>query len=487
MLIVDEVSIYFTFKQIHASVKGGLFGFDGEDVQVDPQLLFQRLTLAGKNNLEDALKYELSTYPPALFESSDCLNEPQKSNFADAIWAINTHQEAFVPKNAKYVLDGGALLHRIPWTNGSSYRSIIAKNIEYVIKKYGKATVVFDGYIGASTKDMTHRRRAKGKKGVTVSFNMDMCLTVTKEEFLSDGQNKQRFIHFLSQNLETAGCAVVQAQGDADTLIVQKAIESTHEQDTALIGDDTDLLVLSLYHVKETRHNLFFAPEPKKNAKKRVWDIKLIQKDLGLFTCKHILFLHAILGCDTTSRLFGIGKGSILKRIRVNAALKQAADIFATEIASAGEKALVAIYNGKKDDSLNSLRLIRYTEKVAKSFSRVEPKSLPPTSAAAKYHSYRVFFQVCDWKNTECELLAESWGWKITESGYYPIMSDLPPAPEELLQVVRCNCTTDCRSTRCSCQKHDLKCTLACGHCRGSACSNAGIAIVEDDEDIDDY
>ena len=104
------------------------------------------------------------------------------------------------------------------------------------------------------------------------------------------------------------------------------------------------------------------------------------------------------MGCDTTSRLFGIGKGIILKRIKVNAALKQAADVFdkvsasATEIASAGEKALVAIYNGRKNDSLNNLRLIRYSEKVAKSFTRVEPKSLPPTSAAAKYHSYRGFF-----------------------------------------------------------------------------------------------
>ena len=485
----------FSFKRkdqvITLATKSSL-KIDGETVQIDPQLLFQRLTIAGKSDLEDAMKFELCTYPPALFESADYLNEAHKSNLADAIWAVNTSQEVFIPKKAKYVLDGGALLHRIPWTAGSTYRNIIAKYVDYVIKKHGKAAIIFDGYVGASTKDMTHRRRSKGKKGLTVSFSIDMCLTVKKEDFLSDPLNKQRFIHFLSQNLQTAGCEVVQATADADSLIVQKAIESAHIQDTVLVGDDTDLLVLSLHHLQEATNNLFFAPEPKKNAKKRVWDIRHIQIDLGGFICKHILFLHAFLGCDTTSRLFGIGKGGILKKIKVDAALKQAANVFdkvdasPAEIESAGEKAMVAIYNGKKNDSLNALRLTRYLEKVAKSTSRVEPKSLPPTSAAAKYHSHRVFLQICHWKNPECELLAEAWGWSLTENGYNPIMTDLSPAPEDLLKVVRCNCTTDCGNARCSCQKHGLKCTLACGQCRGSACSNAGIAMIEDEDQLDD-
>ena len=71
----------------------------------------------------------------------------------------------------------------------------------------------------------------------------------------------------------------------------------------------------------------------------------------------------------------------------------QAAEVFnKAEIEFAGEKATVAIYNGKRNDSLNTLRLTRYLEKVAKSMSQVEPKSLPPTITAAKYHSYRVFF-----------------------------------------------------------------------------------------------
>ena len=40
--------------------------------------------------------------------------------------------------------------------------------------------VVFDGYKEFITKDMTHKRRLKGKKGVSVTFSLDMSLSVTQ-------------------------------------------------------------------------------------------------------------------------------------------------------------------------------------------------------------------------------------------------------------------------------------------------------------------
>ena len=44
----------------------------GEPVQIDPNLMFQRLAssiVKLDDNLGDALKHELCTFPPALFES----------------------------------------------------------------------------------------------------------------------------------------------------------------------------------------------------------------------------------------------------------------------------------------------------------------------------------------------------------------------------------------------------------------------------------
>lgn len=62
---------------------------DGEEINVDPLLLFQRLSSVAKNlDLESALKSELSNYPLSLFEFCGVLLEPQKSTFADSIWKI---------------------------------------------------------------------------------------------------------------------------------------------------------------------------------------------------------------------------------------------------------------------------------------------------------------------------------------------------------------------------------------------------------------
>ena len=136
----------------------------------------------------------------------------------------------------------------------------------------------------------------------------------------------------------------------------------------------------------------------------------------------------------------------------------------AKEIKFAGEKALVNIYNGKSNESLNTLHFRRYCEKLATNTTQVEPRTLPPTSAAAKFHNYRVFLQTCQWKSLDCDLSTHLWGWTKDDAVLSPTMTDLPPAPEDLLKIIRCNCLTNCQNARCSCIKHGMKCSVACGH-----------------------
>ena len=50
-------------------------------------------------------------------------------------------------------------------------------------------------------KDMIHRRRSKGKKGMKLSANVEMSLSITKDVFLNDATNKQRFIALLGEQL----------------------------------------------------------------------------------------------------------------------------------------------------------------------------------------------------------------------------------------------------------------------------------------------
>ena len=72
--------------------------------------------------------------------------------------------------------------------------------------------------------------------------------------------------------------------------------------------------------------------------------------------------MHAILGCDTTSRLYGLGKALSLKRItssslfRDNARQFSKQDATIDEVVDAGDAALVCLYNGKDGDNLDALR-----------------------------------------------------------------------------------------------------------------------------------
>ena len=94
---------------------------DGNTVQIDPQLLFQRLVLAAKatQDLEAVFKYELCSYPLALFESPFLLHEAQKPLLTDAIWSLlQTPNISAVSGQVQYVLDEGVLLQRIPWKKG---------------------------------------------------------------------------------------------------------------------------------------------------------------------------------------------------------------------------------------------------------------------------------------------------------------------------------------------------------------------------------
>ena len=123
---------------------------------------------------------------------------------------------------------------------------------------------------------------------------------------------------------------------------------------------------------------------------------------LGTRVCENILFAH---GCDTTSRVFGIGKGAALKQLRSSENFHVQAEVFngrsvtAEEIAYAGERALVSLYSGSREgDTLDQLRLQKFCQKVRSSSSYIQPQTLPPTSAAARYFSFRVYHQVQAWR-----------------------------------------------------------------------------------------
>ena len=107
------------------------------------------------------------------------------------------------------------------------------------------------------------------------------------------------------------------------------AVASARHKETILIGDDTDLLVLLLHHAKMNAHEVFLKSEPKKSVQQnKMWCIMQSKQLLAPDVCDHILFIHAILDCDVTSRLFGLGKGLAVKRIKSDLQCCQQANVF---------------------------------------------------------------------------------------------------------------------------------------------------------------
>ena len=239
---------------------------------------------------------------------------------------------------------------------------------------------------------------------------------------------------------------------------------------TAVVEEDTDLLVLLAHHASTTSEDIFFFSD--RSGKDRKWNIRQLIEMLG--EVRHLLIvLHAITGCDTTSSPYNIEKCTALKKLIGNKKLSSLARLFLEDaerhyIHTEEKKMLVLLHNGQSSDTLDELTHHVFCKKIAVGSSCTEAESLPPTSAAARYHSEGVYCQVQQWMG-KSSLKASKWEWRIENSLCLPKMT----APEDLLNVSRCTCKEHCDTKRCSCKKDGLLCSPACKECHGISCFNS--------------
>lgn len=360
------------------------------------------------------------------------------------------------------------------------------------MKKYGNAAVVvFDGYdSGPTIKDDEHRRRTQkvGRTSPEVSFHDNMLIVSSQQSFLSNAANKARFIDCLKLSLGAAGCQITQASGDADTLIVSTALQIAADEKNAVavVADDTDILVMLAYHLTPAMSNVYFVSEAQKAAEHRHVSIASAQNNIGLSACHQLLVVHALAGCDSTSAIYGRGKGTVLRKLTKSNTMPhtdvmQRTDATVDAVVTAGMELMLLLFDGKAGDSLNKLRHSTYCRLAATSLSRPQPEKLPPTERAAYFHILCVHLQAVRWKNlNDCDLDPLAWGWKLTDGQYMPIMTDLAAAPDDILNIVRCKCKTSCVSHLCSCRKNSLMCVSACSNCHGDCTNGETVSTYSD-------
>ena len=93
-------------------------------------------------------------------------------------------QPAECNARTKYVIDGGALLHKVKWAK-KTYHNVIMQYMEYIHCKYGhQCCIVFDGYEGPSTKSHDHIRRVrKTCANIQLSEAMEALYSINKPSF----------------------------------------------------------------------------------------------------------------------------------------------------------------------------------------------------------------------------------------------------------------------------------------------------------------
>ena len=111
------------------------------------------------------------------------------------------------------------------------------------------------------------------------------------------------------QPLEAIGLQVFHSEGNANVLIAEKAVEVACVKDTIVVADDANISVLLISRSDSCSRRLNFSPEAKFGGYSSAWDISEIKQKLGTDVSHLMLFCHAVLGCETTSHIYGIGKG----------------------------------------------------------------------------------------------------------------------------------------------------------------------------------
>ena len=279
-------------------------------ILLKPYKLFNRLALVSQRQLtiEQSLIYELTILPANLFDDHQFLRKAQKSKLAK-------HLKDYVFSTEKcnketVVFDGGWLIHQITWPAEKSFKDITESYVTFILRKsYGKSAVaVFDGYAN-SPKDHDHMRRTKCHTG-TINIIPDKPCPVSKTRFLSNVNNKDNFIGFMINTLSPkASITCLKVNDDCDTLVVKTALDRAAVTDVEIMAEDTDILIMLIYHSSTVNNNLFFT------TSSGSYNIKNISSQLNVSERERILFIHSFTGCDTVSAIFGLGKVKILKKI----------------------------------------------------------------------------------------------------------------------------------------------------------------------------
>ncbi|GBO16691.1 hypothetical protein AVEN_9723-1 [Araneus ventricosus] len=178
-----------------------------------------------------------------------------------------------------------------------------------------------------------------------------MTVPTNQQQFLANTHKKSRFISLLSEKLKAVNIFVKQANNVADVLIIETSLEKFNTNTTIVVGEDVDLLII-LTARTPTDRIVYFLKLIKAQIETKLYSSESLT---SYPKCQvHILFLHAITRCDTTSAFFKRGKTKVFKLFEKRHDLIDCSEVFTNIGSSAdiiltnGTRFLLAMYGAPK-------------------------------------------------------------------------------------------------------------------------------------------
>ena len=148
-------------------------------VSVNPTLLFTRLSgiVQQEDNVEQYFGYDLTHF-----------ETPDEAALQNALLTEETDISA--KQGTSYLIDGGALLHRIHWMKDMKFCDIANNYVCYVRSNYGS---FFDAHDDEMTIKPSEHVRCSALKGCTpnIKIREDSQNPYSKERFLPNRNNKK--------------------------------------------------------------------------------------------------------------------------------------------------------------------------------------------------------------------------------------------------------------------------------------------------------
>lgn len=325
---------------------------------------FARMLVVQRNrgiDLQQVLKYELSSQPLALSNPDGSMSKTVKSKLFASLSA-SIDQLPTPPNNTPKIYDGMVLLHKLP-PNLTTFGEIS----DYILKKMLSGTcavsiLVTDYYRDESIKSLERMKRSKIGSIRITALRRDQRKPRQFNKYLQNAANKTELVEFLIKDWSTnlgnveiflsktlyVTCGIDAWKIDGDGVRINRAgtpaLQSNQEEaDTKvflcasfvaelgyervnIITVDSDIGILALYYQQRIAASLILEIGTGSNLE--ILDISTHTLSKSLTDA--LPALHAISGCDSISCFNGAGKAKCLS-------IAQSEERFLEALASLGE------------------------------------------------------------------------------------------------------------------------------------------------------